>query len=111
VFVVQPPSRIDSKTREVVQKYDLTPAAKFGRLVSVLGPGNIYGSRLAQAQDQIREVLRTYDESDYILAIGDPVAIFQLDGEHRVRKRFDDRSLHFNRVSLGHRLIPLPLAW
>src|SRR6187200_3354900 len=33
-----------------------------------------------------------------------PVAILQLDCEHRVGERFDDRSFHFDRISLGHRL-------
>jgi hypothetical protein len=32
----------------------------------------------------------------------DAVAILQLDREHRVRKRLDDRSFHFDRISLGH---------
>src|SRR5712671_1358732 len=32
----------------------------------------------------------------------DAVAVLQLDGEHRVRERFDDRSFNFDRVFLGH---------
>ena len=32
----------------------------------------------------------------------DAVAVLQLDGEHRIRERFDDRSLNFDRVFLGH---------
>src|SRR5262245_11716794 len=31
------------------------------------------------------------------------VLVLQLNGEHRVRERLDDRSLYFNRVLLGHR--------
>ena len=31
-----------------------------------------------------------------------PVAILQLDREHRVGERLDDRSFHFDRISLGH---------
>src|SRR5829696_4433012 len=34
----------------------------------------------------------------------DSVAVLQLDREHRVRERLDDRSLHLDRVSLCHRL-------
>ena len=32
------------------------------------------------------------------------VAVFQLDGEHRVGERFDDRTFDFDRIALGHRL-------
>src|SRR5262245_19944584 len=32
----------------------------------------------------------------------DAVAVLKLDGEHRVGKRFDDRSFHFDRISLSH---------
>src|SRR5438132_3563833 len=35
----------------------------------------------------------------------DPVAVLQLDREHRVGQRLDDRSLHFDRVFLGHRRV------
>jgi len=33
-----------------------------------------------------------------------PVAVLQLDREHGVGERLDDRSFHFDRISLGHRL-------
>src|SRR3954452_1873231 len=33
----------------------------------------------------------------------DAVTIFQLDGEYRVGQRLDDRSFHFDRISLCHR--------
>ena len=39
-----------------------------------------------------------------------PVAILQLDSEHRVRERLDDRSFHFDRITLGHRLVCFPLS-
>jgi hypothetical protein len=32
----------------------------------------------------------------------DPVAVLQLDREHRIGERFDNRSFDFDRVSLGH---------
>src|SRR6266478_9068075 len=31
-----------------------------------------------------------------------PVAVLQLDREHRVGERFDDRSFHLDRISLRH---------
>ena len=33
----------------------------------------------------------------------DAVLVLQLNGEHRIWERFDDRSLNFDRVLLGHR--------
>src|SRR6266550_131940 len=33
----------------------------------------------------------------------DAVLVLQLNGEHRVRQRLDDRSFYFDRVLLGHR--------
>src|SRR5437899_7419523 len=40
----------------------------------------------------------------------DPVTVLQLDGEHRVRERFDDRPLHFDRISLGHGRSSFPFS-
>jgi hypothetical protein len=40
----------------------------------------------------------------------DPVAILQLDGEHGVGERLDDRTLDFDRVFLGHRRFVFPLS-
>ena len=39
-----------------------------------------------------------------------PVAILQLDREHGVRERLDDRSFDFDRVTLGHRLVCFPFS-
>src|SRR4051812_2989970 len=38
------------------------------------------------------------------------VAVFQLDREHRVGQRLDDRSLDFDRVLLGHRRVVFPFS-
>ena len=75
VFVVQQPSVFDRQKGHFVPKYDLSPATKYGRLVFLIGPGNIYRDRLQQAQKQIQEVMHDYSAADYILAVGDPVAI------------------------------------
>src|SRR4051794_1226912 len=40
----------------------------------------------------------------------DAVAVLQLDREHRVGQRLDDRSLDFDRVLLGHRLLSFPFS-
>ena len=39
-----------------------------------------------------------------------PMAVLQLDREHGVRERLDDRSFDFDRISLGHRLVCFPFS-
>ena len=39
-----------------------------------------------------------------------PVAILQLDGEHRVREWFDDRPLDLDRIALGHWCSCIPFS-
>lgn len=75
VFVVQRPAFYDRDKRGWVNKYDISPARKFGRLVYLLRPGNLYRDQLASALDSLREDLKDFSEEDHILAIGDPVAI------------------------------------
>lgn len=75
VFVVQQPARFDHTKKNFVPKYDLSPAAAHGRLVYLLGPGNIFKDRMDQATRQIARVLNDYSEDDCLLAVGDPVAI------------------------------------
>lgn len=75
VFVVQRPAYFDKVRRGWVNKYDLTPAAKFGELVFLLPPGNIYRDRLRGALQHLREALCDYGPQDHVLAVGDPVAI------------------------------------
>jgi len=38
------------------------------------------------------------------------VAVLQLDGEHRIGERFDDRPFYLDRISLGHRLCASPFS-
>lgn len=75
VFVVQQPAFYDRDARKFVPKYDLTPATQHGALVVMLGPGNIFKDRMVQALKQLRDVLATFTEADFLLAVGDPVAI------------------------------------
>src|SRR5664279_5443530 len=39
----------------------------------------------------------------------DTMLVLQLDGEHGIRKRFDDRSLDLDRILLGHRRTLTPI--
>lgn len=75
VFVVQDSRYRDRETGLYTSKYDLRPAEKFGRLVTIMGGGKVIPERAAQAMRQIREVLKTFGENDFILVIGDPAAI------------------------------------
>lgn len=75
VFVVQQPAVYCRDRREFVPKYDLSPAAKHGRLEFLLGPGNIFKDRMEQATRQLAKALETCTDKDFILAVGDPVAI------------------------------------
>lgn len=75
VFAVQKPARFDKELGRFVPMYDFSPAEAHGRLVFILGPGNILQHRMSQALTQIRHVLTTYTAQDFIIAVGDPVAI------------------------------------
>ena len=75
VFVVQRPAYYDRAKRGWVNKYDFSPAKKHGELVFVLRPGNIFRDRLEAAVQSIKEALSDFSSDDYVLAIGDPVAI------------------------------------
>ena len=75
VFVVQRPAYFDRERRGWVNKYDLTPAERFGELVFLLRPGNIYRDKLQSTLRHLNRELADYGPGDHILAIGDPVAI------------------------------------
>jgi hypothetical protein len=75
VYVVQRPAYFCRIKKGWVNKYDLTEAKKFGELVYLLRPGNIYADKLEGAIAALKIGLADYTSDDSILAIGDPVAI------------------------------------
>ena len=75
VFVVQRPAFYDREKRGWRNKYDLTPAETFGKLVFLLRPGNVFRDKLDTAVGHLQRELADYSPNDHILAIGDPVAI------------------------------------
>lgn len=75
VFVVQQPAYYDAARRGWVNKYDLSPATEHGELVYLLGPSNIYRSKIEDAVRLVGEKLSDFTEADHLLAVGDPIAI------------------------------------
>lgn len=75
VFVVQRPAYFCRERKGWVNKYDLSPAEKHGKLIFLLRPGNIYKDKMQGAIENLQELLADYTENDCLLAIGDPVAI------------------------------------
>lgn len=75
VFVVQRPAFYDREKRGWVNKYDLTPALKYGDLIFLLRPGNVFRDRLDETVKALTKELADFGMDDHILAVGDPVAI------------------------------------
>lgn len=59
---------------KTVPKHDLTPASAYGDLEVLISRNNI-GIAAQPIIAQLRHDLRDYSDDDYILAVGDPVAI------------------------------------
>lgn len=78
VFVVQVPARRSREARgNWEEKYDLTPAEEFGKLVRCLDYGNVPEDP-EPTRNKLREALATFDaDLDYVLLLGDPVACAQ----------------------------------
>lgn len=76
VFVIHQPAVKDYHTGRMRPQFDLSPALRYGEVVDVLPPGSI-SQDLDVLKVQIME--RLVEEGccgdDYLLAIGDPVAI------------------------------------
>ncbi len=74
MYVVQRPAYRDRATGEWVDKYDLSAAEEYGRLVYLLPPGNV-SRDLTEVTARLRHRLSDYLPNDHLLAAGDPVAI------------------------------------
>jgi hypothetical protein len=75
VFAVQQPAYYDHTQRRFIPKYDLEPAKEFGSLVLLLPPGNVFKDRIPQMVADLNTKLATFSADDYLLAIGDPIAL------------------------------------
>ena len=74
VYAPQQPSRYDPATKLWVPTVNLTPAKRYGDLEIIFPPG---ASTLAIAPvlRVLRERMRGYLPTDFLLAVGDPVLI------------------------------------
>ena len=73
VYVVQRPASKDRRTGEWIEKFDLSAAKRFGALVDILPTGQI--PHWDELSARMHHRLSEYQDVDYILALGDPVAI------------------------------------
>jgi len=74
VYLVQRPTARNPVTGIYEDKFDLRPALRYGEIIELLRPGNIRPDH-----DRIMETLlhqmRDFTSQDYLLALGDPVAM------------------------------------
>jgi len=76
VFVIHQPAVRDRFTGNMRPQHDLSPALQFGEIVDVLPPGSISQDVNVIKQQIVEKLLdEGCDRDDYLLAIGDPVAI------------------------------------
>ena len=77
VYCVQKAFKVDEQTQEVVPRFDLSAAARFGELRYLLGPSA--GPRNVGDPvhlDEVKRKLADYRaETDYLLLMGNPVLI------------------------------------
>lgn len=76
VFVIHQPAVRDGLTGQLRPQHDLSPALEYGRIVDVLPPGPI-SQDPGTLKHQVMERLLSEGchRGDYLLALGDPLAI------------------------------------
>jgi len=74
VYLVQRPMMRDISTGEFIDKYDLSACQRYGDLRVCLMPGNVRADRNNWVHSLARS-LKGFTSEDYLLTLGDPVAI------------------------------------
>ena len=74
VYVTQNPMRRNTEQR-LVHMFDLAPARHYGALEVLLPAGRMVDQGLAHVATTLRERLADFTDDDYLLCLGDPVAI------------------------------------
>lgn len=81
VFAVQVPARRDGPRGGCIEKYDISAAERFGKVVRILGYGNVPndpGPTRIKLNDAFFGPDGPFDyDADLVLLLGDPVAIAQ----------------------------------
>lgn len=67
-------NRDPDKPGDLVQAHDLTPAMEYGKLVTLLEPGPVTID-LQPVIRQFQKQLKSFNDEDFIVAIGDPAII------------------------------------
>jgi hypothetical protein len=74
VFVTQEPSKFDHEAGVQKRYMDLTPALKYGEIVVCL-PASANFINTAPLVRAMKEKMKDFGPDDYLLAVGDPVAM------------------------------------
>jgi len=78
VFIVQKPLKVikdnHDKVIATVPLFDLTPAMKYGEIISLIEPGEV-ALMPFRAVKRLKEKLCDFCDNDYIVPAGDPVLI------------------------------------
>lgn len=74
VFAPQQPSRYDADLQLWVPIVNLNHARDFGELIIMLPP-NLSSMMAAPLVDALKERMATFNNDDYLLAVGDPTLI------------------------------------
>jgi hypothetical protein len=74
VYIVQEAMRRDPHTGDLRPVHDFRPAAVYGELVTLLGNERLTLSSGPVVHELTRK-LRSFGDEDFLLAVGDPIAI------------------------------------
>lgn len=74
VFIVQETVRKNAND-ELIPAFDLTPAAAFGELITLLPRGSSVMLNAGVVKQQLRAKLRDFSDDDYLLPVGDPTSL------------------------------------
>lgn len=76
VFVIHQPAVRDHFTSNMRPQHDLSPALRYGQIIDVLPPGSItQDTNVLTSQIEKRFKEENFSEGDFIIAMGDPIAI------------------------------------
>jgi hypothetical protein len=74
VYLPKEPLRRDPVSKQLIASHDITPAMQYGE-IKILLPYSPLMFSTEPMMDALHEGLKTFSDSDYIVAIGDPAVI------------------------------------